>query len=153
MRILLKDDIQTVCKFFQTVKMNKFYAAMSFLTSVTTHVMELASAFFISAVIQSIVNKHPEAAYMNILLGMLTGIASYASLYLNYLFFAKNSSFMYRTMRQTLTEKVMGYQSNFSEKKSTSMILNVMNEVADVTSITDNVTEVIVSFVRATLYR
>lgn len=148
MRILLKDDIQTVCKFFQTVKMNKFYAAMSFLTSVTTHVMELASAFFISAVIQSIVNKHPEAAYMNILLGMLTGIASYASLYLNYLFFAKNSSFMYRTMRQTLTEKVMGYQSNFSEKKSTSMILNVMNEVADVTSITDNVTEVIVSFAK-----
>lgn len=85
---------------------------------------------------------------MNILLGMLTGIASYASLYLNYLFFAKNSSFMYRTMRQTLTEKVMSYQSNFSEKKSTSMILNVMNEVADVTSITDNVTEVIVSFAK-----
>lgn len=146
---MIKQNIKIIKDFFKLVKGNKFWSFFLFLGSILAHLSSLLIPVFTSNIVYYVTVGDVNHTYLNIILLAVTYIAYNLLWYLNYVSYSYNFKYSYKNLREKIIDKVLTYDTEFTDKISKGNILNTINtDTAHLSEMIDSVCEIIVTFVK-----
>lgn len=146
---MIKDNIKIMKDFFKLVKGNKIWLFFLFFGSIMAHLSSLLIPVFTSNIVYYVTSNNINATYQNIILLAITYIAYNLLWYLNYVSYSYNFKYSYKNLREKIMDKILTYDTEFTNKLSKGSILNTINaDTAHLAEMIDSVCEMIVVFVK-----
>lgn len=127
MKTIIGDNLDIIKRFFKTAKIHRGYTIMIFISSMLGHAIELLMPIFVANAVQELTFKNRSAVFLNLIFLGLAYLVYELVWFINYWSYARNSSFVFKSMNDRIMEKIMTYDINFSDKISKSTILNTIN--------------------------
>lgn len=127
MKTIIGDNLDIIKRFFKTAKIHRGYTIMIFVSSMLGHAIELLMPIFVANAVQELTFKNRSAVFLNLIFLGLAYLVYELVWFINYWSYARNSSFVFKSMNDRIMEKIMTYDINFSDKISKSTILNTIN--------------------------
>lgn len=145
MRMILKDDMVIMRRFFKLVKLHPGYVAGLVLSSVFGHGMDLLLPVLGAGIIQSLTAQDVVLTYWHIG-GLLMAYVGYDVAWsVNYWFYAKNHNYSYQHLRAKLMDKILKYDVDFAERQPKGLIVNTVNgDVSNLAVVIDEIVEMTV---------
>lgn len=113
------------------------------------HLSSLLIPVFTSNIVYYVTSNNINATYQNIILLAITYIAYNLLWYLNYVSYSYNFKYSYKNLREKIMDKILTYDTEFTNKLSKGSILNTINaDTAHLAEMIDSVCEMIVVFVK-----
>lgn len=142
---MVQDNIKTIIEFFKLVKGSKLWVILLFVGSIIGHITDLIIPVFMANIVYHVTNMDSYNAFLNIGLLAITYLVYTAAWYLNYISYSYNFKYSYRSIRETIIQKVFTYDIEFTNKISKGTILNTINDdVGNLSEMIDNICEIII---------